>query len=232
MKNKLALVCCYFNPCNYISKYFNFLNFYMKMSKTEGVDLYVIETYDKNSKFRLNENIENIKSIYCEQIYWQKEQLLNKLLNEHKHNYEYIGWIDGDVEFKNPNWVNCILKKLETNKIVQICREVHKESNFRKDYQKSYSITHYINKYPESLFKTLYDRLGEPGYGFVYNSDIIKNTDVPMYDKAICGSGDFLNFIGYLDIVDFDQYIKHDRFFHQLPNFLEDFVEWRGKTKK
>ena len=232
MTNKLALVCCYFNPCNYISKYFNFLNFYLKISKVENVDVFVIESFDKNSKFRLNENIENVHSIYCQEIYWHKEQLLNKLLNKHKKDYPYIGWVDGDVEFKNSNWVDNILTKLETNEIVQICREINKESNFRHDFTTTKSVTHYLEQHPESLYKNLYNRLGEPGYGFVYNSKIIQNNDTPMYDKAICGSGDFLNLLGYLDIPDFETYIKHDRFFYNTPDFLNDYMKWRLCTHK
>lgn len=53
-----------------------------------------------------------------------------------------------------------------------------------------------------------------------------------MYDKAIAGSGDYLNFIGFLEIENFDSFINKDRFFSELLEFKRDFIKWRHSVKK
>ena len=227
MKNEIALVCCYFNPCNYVSKYFNFLNFYQSIIKTSGVDVYVIESYNNNSKFRLNKNIERCESVFCDHTYWQKEQLLNILINKYKYEYNYIGWIDGDVEFVNSNWLNNIKNKLQNHNMVQIASDIEKETNFKQSTNKTQTIAHKLSKHEELNSEILHYRQGEPGYGFVYTSSLFYKSDYPMYQNAICGSGDFLNIIGYLDFPNFENYINNDRFFQKQPHFMNDFVEWR-----
>ena len=227
MKNELALVCCYFNPCNYVSKYFNFLNFWQDITKTDGVDIYVIESYDNNSKFRLSKNIKNCESVFFDHTYWQKEQLLNILINKYKHKYKYIGWIDGDVKFVNFNWLDNIKVKLQSHSMVQIASDVEKETNFKQSVNKNHTIAYKLSQHCELNSEILHYRQGEPGYGFVYTTSLFSESTYPLYQKAICGSGDFLNIIGYLEFPNFENYINNDRFFQRQPHFMNDFIDWR-----
>lgn len=105
-KPKIAFVCCYFNPCNYLSKYINFLMFYDKMYNDSLYEIYVIESYNRQSTYRINKNCHRITSIYCDQTYWKKEQLLNLQINKIKDKYEYIGWLDCDIAPHKPKLVH------------------------------------------------------------------------------------------------------------------------------
>ena len=167
-KPKIAFVCCYFNPCNYLSKYINFLMFYDKMYNDSLYEIYVIESYSANSKYRINKNCHRVTSIFCNQIYWKKEQLLNLQINKIKDKYEYIGWLDCDISPTNPNWY----KKLETavspNSIIQICSTIKKHKNHFGDFYKCNSISYALETQSIEQHDILHYRKGEPGYGYVY----------------------------------------------------------------
>ena len=231
-KPKIAFVCCYFNPCNYLSKYINFLMFYDKMYNDALYDLFVIESYNKKSEYRINKNCHKVTSVYCNQIFWQKENLLNLQINKIKDKYDYIGWIDCDISFTNPNWFNKVCEEINPNDIFQICSSVKKHTNHVGDFIRCESLAFAVMT-KKSIKKTdmLHFRKGEPGYGCIFPTNLI-NTDKPLYDKAIAGSGDFLNLIGYLKLDNFDDYINNDRFFLNLYEFKKDYVKWRHSVAK
>ena len=101
----LGIVCCYFNPCNYKSKFLNFVKFINGL-QSSGLNPLVVETYSNTSLYRINNLTNNIISIETKSIFWKKEQLLNigikKLL---KQNYKYIAWVDADIIFRNKDQV-------------------------------------------------------------------------------------------------------------------------------
>ena len=189
-KIEMVFVCCYFNPCNYLSKYINFLIFYQEFRKNSNVDLLVVESYNNNSKYRIRTNVDNLISVKSESILWEKEALLNIGINKTKTKYKYVGWVDADVFFVSKNWEQEILSQLKDNNIVQICKIIHQQKSHENlDSDKTYSMCHYARK-SDDMESIYLSRLGEPGYGCVYNSSIFKNTKTPLYDKAIMGSGD------------------------------------------
>lgn len=206
--------------------------FYDKMHKDELYDLYVIEAYQDNSIYRVNKNCHNITSIKSTQIFWQKEQLLNIGLNKIKNKYDFVGWVDADIVPVNPNWFDKLKSTLNENKIVQICSTMKKHKNHFGDYALDCSMSYFISRNEHSLYDILLYRKGEPGYGYIYPSKLFKDTNKPLYDKAVFGSGDFLNFIGYLEFKEFTQFISDDRFFKELDEFKKDFIKWRHTTKK
>lgn len=226
----IALVCCYFNPCNYVSKYFNFLNFYREIIDTKNLHLHVVECIHNKSRFKISDNLNVNTKVYCNEIYWQKEQLLNLGINKLKNDFKYVGWIDGDIHITNPFWIKRIIESLEDNKITQICKKILKETNFKQEYKETHSVANFLQT-TDDVQKLLHDRIGEPGYGYVYHSELFHNKSMPLYDKAICGSGDFLNLVGYLDIKDIDNFLEHDRFFNGLEYVKQDFIDWRCKNE-
>ena len=230
-KPKIAFVCCYFNPCNYLSKYINFLLFYNRLCASDEYDLYVVESYNNTSNYRIASNVNKCTSVYCEDTYWQKETLLNIGINKIKNKYKYVGWLDADIHFVSNDWLRSIKTELKKFKIVQICSVINQHTNHASASHKTYSMSHYLKK-SDNISDTLHNRLGEPGYGYVYHTSLFKTADTPLYDKAIVGSGDFLNLIGYLNISAYDSYINSDRFFADATEFRDDFERWRDTTTK
>lgn len=51
---------------------------------------------------------------------WVKENLINIGISRLPSDWEYVAWIDGDLSFTNPNWVQETLHQLQTHHIVQL----------------------------------------------------------------------------------------------------------------
>ena len=230
-EDKLGVVCVYFNPCNYLSRFINFNYFYENIKTNKNIELIVIEQYTDDSKYRINNIHENTHSFHSNEIYWMKEQLINigfqKLINE---NFKYICWLDCDIKFKDDDWSIKVINALQENPICQVFRTCIK-TNPNGYSSKSYSFSIYSDDQENESIETLLKRQGEPGFGFAYNTNYI--SDSKLYEYAICGSGDFLNILGYLfEVSDLEKKLKSDRFFRNNSlDFLNHFLSWAYSIK-
>ena len=55
---------------------------------------------------------------------WQKERMLNVLLDSLPEEYTSVAWIDADIIFHEKDWYDRTLKALEFNKVVQMFSQV------------------------------------------------------------------------------------------------------------
>lgn len=228
-KKKLGIVCCYFNPCNYFSKFLNYLRFIDYFAKFE-VDILTVESYEHDSQYRVHHYSDNVISVKSDSVYWHKENLLNIGIDQlHRGDCEYIMWIDADVEFTDDNWEELIIKSVEFYGISHIFRSVTKKLDHTK-YESTKSACYYIeNVNRECDIKTLLKREGEPGYGYCYHRSFFDNHR--LYDKAIMGTGDFLNLIGLLNTQNFNKLLSADRFFlGSTDDFFNSFCEWSASV--
>ncbi len=223
----IGFVCCYFNPNNYLSRYLNICNFVEKL-KCHGVTPIIIEGYYNNSKYRINNVFENVTSIKFNSVFWKKEHLLNigikKLLSQ---NYEFISWLDADIEFISSNWISNILENTDYYGVSQIFTNSYDtELNFRKK-----SCCSYLSGSKDIDIKTIFSRVGEPGYGYCYHKSFLeKNT---LFEMAILGAGDFVNLVGNYYQTKLHDYFKNDRYFKGMTNdFFEHFVRWANNNKE
>jgi len=53
-------------------------------------------------------------------VLWMKENLVNIALNRLPPNWKYAAWIDGDVDFVNPDWVEDTIHELQHAPVVQL----------------------------------------------------------------------------------------------------------------
>jgi Pyruvate/2-oxoacid:ferredoxin oxidoreductase delta subunit len=51
---------------------------------------------------------------------WFKENLINIAVRHLPKNWEYMAWVDSDLEFQNKDWVRETLEQLQTYKVVQL----------------------------------------------------------------------------------------------------------------
>ena len=225
----IAFVVCYFNPLNYQSKYINFLLFYDRIKKTKGIKLVFVESYTDNCKLRINNNIDGVYSYHNNSFFWKKENLLNLGIKKLIGKYKYIGWLDSDIMFESSNWVPMIKSKLKYHNLVQVANIAKKQTPSGR-LTEFKTMTSYYSDVSINLESTM-SRLGEPGYGYVYNVDIL-NKDLPLYDKCICGGGDYINLISYIKGDEIVSKIKSDqeRIFGRNKNMQIDFLNWANKN--
>jgi hypothetical protein len=119
MNKSLGIVCCYFNPCNYISKYDNFIEFYDKLS-SYAQNICVVELIHPDSQYTLPQSVHSVK-FHSETILWHKENLLNqgikKLLLD---GFTKIAWLDADIIFDDSYWIDDAIKLLDQYKLCQL----------------------------------------------------------------------------------------------------------------
>jgi hypothetical protein len=223
-KEEICFVSCYFNPCNYKSRFFNFLLFLESVVKTK-TNVLVVEAFSKESKYRINKLYKNVISINTSERYWMKECLINLGIKHLLYQkIKYIGWLDCDIVLSEKFQDN-VLVALKRNKCVQVFSECKKITSEYSHIQGT-SICK-ISKSNINLQELLINRIGDVGYGFAYHSSILNSS--LLYDKSIVGTGDWLNILGLIKITNIKE-LYNDRFFRGTTiDFFNSFKVWHNK---
>lgn len=113
--SELEIICCHFNPSNYNNLRHNYWTF----REALNADLTTVEL-SYTSQFEIPDAIQ-IKGDRSH-IMWQKERLLNIAIE--RSTSEYLAWVDADLIFQNPHWINETLLKLQEFPVVQLFESV------------------------------------------------------------------------------------------------------------
>ena len=142
-------------------------------------------------------------------------------------------WVDADITFASDTWYEKILNSVKFYEVTQIFKTAHQQNFSNGNTVSKLSASFFIyNKgvYTDEL-NNLLKRNGEPGYGYCYHRDFFK--DNALFDKAITGTGDFLNLIGLYYNDTFKDTIQSDRFFKNTTNdFVETYCKWAEQFSK
>ena len=228
--SEFVILNCYFNPCNYKSKFINFQKTVKYFDQFEFPSL-TIESFTDNSKYRIYNNTKNVISVKSESTFWQKENLLNigiEFLK--KFNCKYILVLDNDIKFSSDNWIREIKRASQANDITHIFKKINRIDSHNKKIRKLNTILHRISESQsnEQKLDLLLERDGEPGYGYCFKKDVF--TNVNLYDRCIMGSGDFFNLISNYKCKGFSNKIKNDRFFSKTTHeFVSDYLDYVNK---
>lgn len=172
--NKLAVLTSFFNPCNYTNPYSNYLQFASSIKKYAS--LFTIELSFNNNFIIKDEHVLQIKA-NNNNVCWQKEALLNILLSNIPKEYTDIAWIDCDILFDQPYWVDSAYAALNKYKIVQLFRNVAKvDINGNKIQKRSI-----VSSFPDS---------GESGFAWAARREVID--ELKLLDNQIFGGADIV----------------------------------------
>lgn len=192
----LAILTCYFNPNHSPYRLANYQQFREEVQK-EG-DLYAIELAFGDDEFELIADGESLKQIRTPDIMFQKERLLNILLDELPEKYTSVCWMDCDLVFVNTNWSERIEENLEIYKITQpyawcvgsptsqirrvhdshiVFEEATGSGNFRRSFSSVHSHDDWIDFHR-----------GHVGYVWAARRDFLDKHR--FYDAIITGAGD------------------------------------------
>lgn len=88
---------------------------------TAGAILYTVELAFGHRPFVVTDpnNPHHIQLRTSEEL-WHKENLINIGISRLPADWEYVAWIDADIGFSNPHWVNETVQQLQHYKIVQM----------------------------------------------------------------------------------------------------------------
>lgn len=117
----LHVVAVVSNPARFHSRYRLFREFEKRMLATPGVHLVTVELAYGDRSFEVTSNLNpDHVQLRANDELWAKENLINIGVSRLPSNWEYVAWVDADVEFMNPNWVQETLHQLQTHSIVQM----------------------------------------------------------------------------------------------------------------
>lgn len=122
MNHFLYVIIPYFNYYNNKYRIYNIINFVNKYHNHKNIKIILVEALtDNNSKLTLPYEVYKHKIYHTEQRIWLKENLINLAIKEClPYNWNYVCWLDCDIEFLSDNWVELTIEKLTNNDIVQM----------------------------------------------------------------------------------------------------------------
>ena len=202
--DETIIISCYFNPMNspYRLKAFN--KFY------EGIKQYnhkIVECVIGNKPAQLGNEFEKI---HTSSLLWHKETLLNNIIKSLPAKYKYIFWVDADVIFTNPTWLEEGAKAMLAGaNIVQpfeYCVHLEKDRltpDFNVNaYKKSCTnpmTRHkslwrsFCSNYASGLYANKnYDAHGHVGFAWGIKREIFDKIPGGLYDKALIGGADHI----------------------------------------
>lgn len=128
---------------------------------------------------------------------WHKENVLNLAISHLPKDWECVAWIDADIDFVRPDWVDETLHQLQVHQVVQMFEtaiDLGPSGQTLAIYQSFMS--QYIKNcafHPETAYQEWH-----PGYCWAARREAIDGMG-RLYERAILGAGDrhmALAFIG------------------------------------
>lgn len=196
--NKFWAVCTYFNYAGFKSLYNNYILFANELKK-QNINLLTIELAFENAAYQIP-TTENVVRLRSGSVLWQKERMINYALDIVPPSCEYFAWLDGDVLFKEKDWVNMAINSLEREKcqLIQLYERawyMPKGQLTIKPGDKGYWIVpgvvpQYL-KNDNWISKRLKRQLpfATPGFAWAANKKWLKDVG-GIFDRGVVGSGD------------------------------------------
>jgi hypothetical protein len=116
---QLHVVTAISNPCRYKSRYALYRAFAARMAAA-GVTLWTVEAAfgDREHAVTSADDAHHIQ-VRIHDEYWHKESLLNHGIARLPMDWQYVAWIDADVEFVRDDWATETLHALQHYDVVQ-----------------------------------------------------------------------------------------------------------------
>ena len=104
------------NPARFKRRYQLFNEYCERMKLESKVKLVTVELQQGSRPFETNATIK----LRTDDELWYKENMINIAVRHLPTDWEYMAWIDADVEFVNRNWAEETIQKLQTHEVVQL----------------------------------------------------------------------------------------------------------------
>jgi hypothetical protein len=191
MNSEFWVITCYFNPARFKTKRRNFDAFMAGMEKA-GANVLVVESAFGDDPFELDPG-ENVLQLRGTGVMWQKERLLNIAAARLPASARKIGWFDGDIIFKEPDWLERTCEALERYVVVQPFSHAVRLHRDNQDdgsgvLDESFASVFVRNPRPARVGK--YAMHGHPGYAWAARRELFEACG--LYDACLTGSADHL----------------------------------------
>lgn len=200
IEDKLHLIICVSNPCQFIRRYILCHEFIKRIENdfTNDIILYVVELCYNDQKFQITEkdNPRHLQLRSNSSPLWSKENLWNLGVKLLPTNYKAVAFSDADIEFTNLHFAKDILKILNGTRDVLHMHSHCLDLNLDNKPMSIFSSFgyQYSNTQPYSR-NTIH--FWHPGMTIAFTRKAYEQ--IGIYQESILGSGDhnlFLCLIG------------------------------------
>jgi hypothetical protein len=183
----LDVVAVVSNPARFNRRYELFQQFCKRMENTPNVRLLTVELQQRARPFVTDSTIK----LRTEHELWHKENLINIGIEKLPSDWEYVAWIDSDIEFLNPNWAQEALEELQTFSIIQLFGQAIDLGPTKQTLQVHTSfMCLYYNDVPMNNYSKLKEyKNGHTGYAWACRKSAF-NSMGRLMDFPILGSAD------------------------------------------
>jgi len=183
----LAVVSCYFNPCNYKSR-FNNLRQYIVGLEQQAVHLYLANLTLKDEIGVVSPSTAaTVIEFQGRDVLWHKERLLNLLIRRLPPQYTKVAWIDADVIFPNFRWFRWTSELLDTYDLVQLYDKAFQRDNNGRTIGKREGLVAYISAGKPEPFRFDSSRTW-PGLAWGAKRDLLATHG--LFDVMVTGGAD------------------------------------------
>lgn len=192
MPAPLDVIAVVSNPVRYRSRYDLFRAFEAHAIES-GARLTIVEMAFGGRPFEITEtdNARHVRVRSSAEL-WHKENLVNIGISRLPSDWRYVAWIDADLTFARPDWVQETLQQLQHYDVVQMFSQAH-DIGPNHEVFGTYAgfVWCYLNKIAPKWVDA-YHRKGadwHPGYAWAARREAIDGLG-GLIDTAILGAGD------------------------------------------
>lgn len=229
MSSDLWVITCYFNPCRYKTKRVNF-DAFMEGMKKDGANVLVVELAFADEEYELPAG-DNVIRLRGSGVMWQKERLLNIAAATLPPSCTKIAWLDNDVLFENPNWVQESSDALETAMVIQpydwcvrLPRGMRKFDGRGETYESFASV--YARRPRLAQVSEFVDH-GHTGFAWAARRELLDHCG--LYDACLTASGDHLMAHGFAGGMKLSPCLS--RMIGPQPHYARHFIDWGVKAR-
>jgi hypothetical protein len=143
----LAIVACYFNPCNYRALTRN-LSIFLRRMNERNLPVFVAELVFPGQAPVLCESDRAVRATHftASDVMWHKERLLNLMIARLPSRYTKVAWLDADVIFPDESWYERASALLDTYDLVQLFDQVCALDNAGNEIGRDESLASYLER--------------------------------------------------------------------------------------
>lgn len=182
--DKLYVITAIFNPWRYNSRSKLYYDF-KKHIEDSGAELVTIECSFGNRGYEVT-TCQDLQ-VKTNSELWHKERLLNLAIQSLPHDWKYVAWIDADLLFVKPNWVNETIHLLQHYSVIQMFSHA---VDVGPNHEHLKTHTGILYAYRNSLMSqsSKYDNL-HPGFAWAARREALNDLGL-LFDTAVLGSAD------------------------------------------
>lgn len=183
MNNTLYVIAPIFNPWRYKSRIALYNNF-KKYVEDSGAKLITVELAHADRPHELDADIK----LRTNSELWHKEKMINIGIQSLPQDWKYVAWVDADVTFVRPDWVNETVQLLQHFPVIQMFSQALDISPKYEALKMHDGIiySYFEDKMIDATGK--YDKF-HPGFAWAATRSAINKLG-GLYDTAILGSAD------------------------------------------